>query len=244
MRTESLIFLVMYLLICANPVSAQSVYKPGHVERYDPLGKKYIVNYDLNRNGPFKVKVDISVNGRQLVNPSVSGDVNDCVESGRGKRITWYCDRDIPGFSPGVSDVQVSVIASKHSKYRVASLVGFTLIGAASGFVIPGVRDYTRALDQYDLYKNNRNPNAPLWSVQSRNDYYTETNSAYKKSQYLIASGGVLVVAGIGILLNRAIKIKNLDAIDCVMLENTDFQPVICSMNGGTSYGMMFSYHF
>jgi hypothetical protein len=238
-----LTFLSIQMILSGHFALAQSVYSPRSNSRFDADAKKYVIEYDLNRNRPFKVKVDISANGKQLLNPSVVGDVNNCIEGGNGKRISWYCFKDIPDFSPGGSDVQIKVIASQHSNYRINAITGAALIGVASiGMVYPGLKNYYRALNDYDFYASNRYPGAVVWQNQSRADFFESASSNYLKSQYLMISGGVMILAGAGILINRAIKIKKLGAKDCTMHQKIDFEPVICSLDNAANLGLRLNF--
>lgn len=236
---------VLFLQVTLNGHSAfaQSVYSPRTNTRFEADAKKYVIEYDLNRNRPFKVKVDISANGKQLLNPSVVGDVNDCIEGGNGKRISWYCFKDIPDFSPGGSDVQIRVIASQHKNYRINAISGAAMIGIASiGMVYPGLKNYYRALNDYNFYASNRYPGADVWQNQSRADFFESASSNYLKSQYLMISGGVMILAGAGVLINRAIKIKKLGAKDCTMRQQIDLEPVICSLENAANLGLRLNF--
>ena len=238
-----LAFLFIQMILSGHFALAQSVYSPRSNSRFDADAKKYVIEYNLNRNRPFKVKVDISANGKQLLNPSVVGDVNNCIEGGNGKRISWYCFKDIPDFSPGGSDVQIKVIASQHSNYRINAITGAAMIGVASiGMVYPGLKNYYRALNDYDFYASNRYPGAVVWQNQSRADFFESASSNYLKSQYLMISGGVMILAGAGILINRAIKIKKLGAKDCTMRQIIDFEPVICSLDNAANLGLKLNF--
>ena len=127
-----------------------------------------------------------------------------------------------------------------------------TVTLAGAGLMVAGFTKRKDAQDNYDIYKNNVSPSAPIYTELgvTRDEFYEETNKSNKKSQLLIYGGAaVFAVAGY-ILVNRIIWIQRIESRKQGQPRATDFQcnnyrPFLeLKTVTSTSAGIGLTYHF
>ncbi|MEK7255914.1 MAG: hypothetical protein AAB316_14280 [Bacteroidota bacterium] len=139
------------------------------------------------------------------------------------KKITWYYKRD--GYNrQQISALRFQVMAldpledcSKKSSATAqkrgippwaglgtVGLTGLTLV--TTGAI---VTSNASGNDDYKMYKENTDPNDPVWETlgyESRDDLYKQVNKDYKKGQWIMAAGGAVIAVGGAILVSRMIS--------------------------------------
>jgi hypothetical protein len=239
--TKRFLIIAVCIVLFSQLATAQSKYITRSNISYDASGKRFVYDYDLESGSPCNIQVTVVYKGITITNPTLKGEWGTCIKSGPGKKIIWYCTKDIPDWSGLKDDVRINVRAEVPKSKKGGIIAGIILLGAGSGILVPGYKGYSSALTDYTVYRDNTNPNTALWASQSRSDYYTVTNNKYKTSQYILAAGGSVIVAGAAILISRSVKAKKQGSTDCTLKSPVQIYPSICTSTGmGLGLNMRF----
>lgn len=175
---------------------------------------KVTITYDLARKTgipAYNVAVKITLDGEVVSAQALSGDVGPNVTPGYGKRITWDVLKDL---SELYGSLQIEVTAKSNAPdcVPIKTIPVYAGLGgaAAAGFalIITGLTLDNDHKPLYEIYRNNTDPTASVYSELSRSDHYKEANSKHKKGQLLAAGGAAVLVGGGIIMVTRLIQIN------------------------------------
>jgi hypothetical protein len=175
---------------------------------------KVTVTYDLARKpgvSNYNVAIRITLDGELVNAQAISGDVGPNIVPGYGKRIIWDVLKDLSELY-GSLQVEVTAKSNQPDCIPIKTVPVYAGLGgvAATGFALglSGLKMESDSKDLYDIYKNNINPNDPVFSETSREDYYQEANKKHKTGTWLMIGGGTVIVAGGIMMVSRLIQIN------------------------------------
>jgi hypothetical protein len=219
---NSLFLLTLLCLAAAGSLSAQQV-KNIRIEADD---EKVTIQYDLIATGTVRTYNVCLRSGNPNITPrNTTGAIGKNRSTGINQKIEWYYSND--GYSQEqINNLKIEVIAidpnnprnnganiPKPKKVPIYAGLGTVSLGGL-GLLIGGVAKRSDAQADYDIYKTNTSPSAPIWSELgvSRDEFYDATNSSNKKAQIMMIGGGVVFGAAAYILVNRIIWIKRIES--------------------------------
>jgi hypothetical protein len=204
-----------------NQANAQQV-KNIRIEADD---EKVTINYDLIATGAVRTYNVCLRSGNPAITPkNTTGAIGKNRTTGINQKIEWYYSND--GYSQEqINNLKIEVIAidpnnprnngmalPKPKKVPIYAGLG-TVSLAGLGLAIGGIAKRGDAQTNYDIYKNNLSPNAPIYTELglTRDELYEEANGSNKKAQLMMIGGGVVFGAAAYILVNRIIWIKRIE---------------------------------
>jgi len=184
------------------------------VTQVSPENDKVTVTYDLARRPgvtTYNIVVKITLDGEIVSAQALSGDVGPNVTPGYGKRIVWDVLKDLSELYGSLKiEVSSKTITPDCVPMKTipvwAGLSGAFVAGSA--LVISGLQLESDSKEVYDIYKNNLDPNAPVYDELTREEHYQSANSDHKKGTWMIVGGATVIVAGGAIMIARLIQIK------------------------------------
>lgn len=175
---------------------------------------KVTVTYDLARKTgvtQYNVSIRITLDGEVINAEALSGDVGPNITPGYGKRITWDVLKDV---SELYGSLQVEVTAKSNAPdcipmKTVPVYAGLSVVGASGiALLLSASKLESESQELYDVYKNNLDPNSPVFDETSREDYYQDANKKHKQAAWLSAGGITVLVAGGAIMVARLIQVN------------------------------------
>jgi len=188
-----------------------------------------LITFDLNqaKDVPYyNVTIEAIVNGQKVKVDNVDGDIGEYIKKGTNKKVTWKITRDVPSDDFTVEKIIVEAYpvggeSSKSAtkpdlpKPSIGLTAGVGSIAASGlGLVILGLTQEGKASDDYEDYKNNRDPNSEFYQENSitRDELYDQANKKHKTAQILMAGGGAVVLGAGAMLVSRLIQRSKLSA--------------------------------
>jgi len=256
---KTILILLTTITICRAQVS--------NVDWHDDIesaGETVItITYDLNKLGDesfFNVSVKAKINGRTIDVRSVSGDIGEFTKRGNKKRIKWNIAQDVDEVDGELEIDVVAIPASQALDARTnpdptpsgnAStplLAGISSVaGLGGGLIIYGLTKESAASEDYEIYKNNTNPDSEVYSNLgiSRSELYQEANKKHKGAQVLTYGGIAVIVAAGGILVSRLIGQSKLNNSGLSVTPTLDLNTKKYMNKTSTLvYGVNLSYQF
>jgi hypothetical protein len=194
--------------------------------RIDADDEKVTVLYDLVATGMARnFTVCLRTSNPSIRPTSTTGAVGKNRSTGINQKIEWYYLSDgynaeqinnlkleIIAFDPNNPNGGSSLPARQPKKVPIYAGLG-TVAVSGLGLMVAGFVKRGDAQDNYTIYKDNVNENAPIYSELgvTREEFYAETNKSHKRSQLLMYGGGAIFAAAGYILVNRVIWIKRIE---------------------------------
>jgi hypothetical protein len=213
--------LILFLALLAGRIQAQQV-KNVRIETDD---EKVTIIYDLIASGSVRIfNVCLRTGSTEITPKNTTGAIGKNRPTGINQKIEWYYAND--GYTlDQLNNLKIEVVAIDPNKAMVANntlpkpnkIPVYAGLGTVSltglGLVIAGLTKHSDAIEKYDIYKSNTDPNSTVYTELgvTRSDLYNEANKTNKSAQ-LMMYGGAAVFAGAGaVLVNRLIWIKRIE---------------------------------
>lgn len=180
-----------------------------------------ILTYDVLalRNKSFKSYLTIDDN-TNIIPKSIEWK-GDPTLPGINKEIIWHYTRD--GYTRqmveksdliSIAAVDPNVVNKKTKPIVWAGLIAGIVVGGGAAGI--GISKEIKAADLYDVYKNNTDPEAPvytdaenpLYNGLSRSEYYAEANPKHITAQWLGYTGGIVFGFCGTVLVTKLLKKK------------------------------------
>lgn len=189
--------------------------------------EKVTITFDLLPSGQYRTfNICLRSSNANITPKSTTGDIGQNRTAGTNKKIVWVYAND--GYTQDqIANLKLNVIAINPAEPRSAGgasakpsvplMAGMGTVAAAGlGLAIAGVTANKDALDQYDIYKTNLDPNSQVYTEldQTRDEVYDDANKKHKKAQILLYGGGAVFAAAGYILINRLIWAKRAKEIN------------------------------
>ncbi|MDZ4710329.1 MAG: hypothetical protein SH818_18155 [Saprospiraceae bacterium] len=180
---------------------------------------KVTITYDLARTKkiPFyNIFLRITIDGEEIQAKGLSGDIGNTVYPGTERKVIWDALTDVSELS---GELKIEVLTNTQvsaseinapSEVKIvpayAGLGGVVVTGGTLAFL--GFKAFGDYKPLYSVYKLNTNPSSSIFNQLSREEYYDDANSKYKKGQYMLIAGVTILAAGGYMMISRIIKIK------------------------------------
>ena len=187
---------------------------------------KVTLQFDLPPNGTHRAfEVSINTSNPTIKPRTVQG--TGTVIADTELSIDWYytadgyTQTDLEGVKINVMAIdpleptQRKVTTGPKTRRTVAPWAGLSTLGVtAIGLITSGAVTEGNAMDDYGIYKDNLSEVSSVYEDLgiTREELYTQANGKHKRAQAMIYGGGVVLVAGVVILIKRLSvqsKIKN-----------------------------------
>lgn len=203
------LFLTGYLNAQTTPPAVSNVVTQVSEDR-----DKVTVTYDLARRSGipnYNIAVKITLDGEVVAAQALSGDVGPNVTPGYGKRIVWDVIKDLSELY-GTLKIEVTSKTNAPDCIPMKTIpvyAGLSGVGASgAALLLSGLKIESDSKDLYKVYKDNLDPNAPVFSETTREQFYQDANSKHKKATWLSIGGGTVLVAGGVVMITRLIQIS------------------------------------
>ncbi len=212
--------LLFLFLFCLPGLGAQDNPVTNVTVRVSEEQDMVTITYNLARNSriPFyTIAVNLSLDGIPLPNPvGLTGDLGSQVTAGLGKRIVWNALQDVTSLA---GELKIDVVSNTSvsadgptSCVPIKTLPVYAGIGGIAvtglGLLVSGLSQQGEANTLYEVYSDNRNPTAAVYTSLSRDAHYEEANSKHKQGTWLSVGGGLTLAAGGASMVMRLLKIN------------------------------------
>lgn len=186
--------------------------------------EKVTITYDLIATGSVRIfNVCLRTGSTEITPKNTTGAIGKSRSTGINQKIEWYYAND--GYSlDQLNNLKIEVVAIDPNKAALASnqpkvnkvpiYAGLGTVSLAGlGLVVGGFTKHSNAIEKYDVYKNNTDPNSTVYTELgvTRSELYTEANKTNKSAQLMLYGGGAVFAAAGAILVNRMIWIKRIE---------------------------------
>jgi len=261
MKNIALYFILSFSLM-VNCIQAQQV-KNVRIETDE---EKVTILYDLIASGSVRIFNVCLRTGNPDISPkNTTGAIGKNRNTGINQKIEWYYANDgytlnqlnnlkieVIAIDPEKASFQVST-APKINKVPIYAGLG-TVSLTGLGLIIAGLTKHNDAINQYNIYKSNTDPNATVYTGLgvTRSGLYDDANKSNKTAQLMMYGGAAIFAAAGAILVNRMIWIKR---IEKRKRETQQPENIQCQMtppqfelktfsSGGSKIGLGFTYRF
>lgn len=214
------ILLSFISLFCLQMIQAQTV-KNVRIATDD---EKVTITYDLIATGSVRIfNVCLRTGSTEITPKNTTGAIGKSRSTGINQKIEWYYAND--GYAlDQLNNLKIEVVAIDPNKAAMVSsqptvkkIPIYAGLGTASlaglGLVVGGFTKRSNAIEKYDLYKNNTDPNSAVYTELgvTRSELYTEANKTNKSAQLMMYGGGAVFAAAGAVLINRMMWIKRIE---------------------------------
>lgn len=214
------ILLCFICLFCLQILQAQTV-KNVRIATDD---EKVSITYDLIATGSVRIfNVCLRTGNTEITPKNTTGAIGKGRSTGINQKIEWYYAND--GYSlDQLNNLKIEVVAIDPNKAAMVSnqptvnkvpiyagLGGASLAGL--GLLVGGFTKHSNAIEKYDVYKSNTDPNSTVYTELgvTRSELYDEANKSNKSAQLMMYGGGAVFAAAGAVLINRMIWIKRIE---------------------------------